>query len=101
MPLPGLPRGAPVPSREANRAIFAVAAPEEGKAAFGRFALPDGRQAVFAVNAVHPGKPEELPQEQRALLRQQFAQIDGAAAAEDYIRRIRSQFKVRIDETQL
>ena len=101
MPLAGLPRGAPAPSPEANRAIFSVRVPEEGKASHGRFALPDGRQAVFAVTAVHPGKPEELPQEQRALLRGQFAQIDGAAAAEDYVRRIRSQFKVKVDEDQL
>lgn len=101
MPLAGLPRGAPAPSPEANRAIFAAPAPEEGKASYGRFALPGGRQALFVVSAVHPGKPEELPQEQRTLLRQQFAQIDGAAAAEDYVRRIRSQFKVEVDESQL
>ena len=101
MPLSGLPRGAPAPSPEANRAIFAAPAPEEGKPSFGRFALPGGRQAVFAVNAVHPGKPEELPQEQRKLLRQQFAQLEGAAAAEDYVRRIRGQFKVQVEESQL
>ncbi|ADV27876.1 PpiC-type peptidyl-prolyl cis-trans isomerase [Pseudoxanthomonas suwonensis 11-1] len=101
MPLPGLPRGAPAPTPEANRAIFSAPVPEEGKATFGRFALPDGRQAVFAVNAVHPGKPEELPQEQRAMLRQQFAQVDGATMAQDYIRRVRSQFKVQVDESQL
>ena len=100
-PLAGLPRGAPAPSPQANRAIFSAPAPEEGKPSFGRFALPDGRQAVFAVTAVHPGKPEDLPQEQRPLLRQQFAQLDGAAAAEDYVRRIRSQFKVQVDEKQL
>lgn len=101
MPLAGLPRGAPAPSPAANHAIFSVPAPEEGKVTHGRFALPDGRQAVFAVTAVHPGKPEELPQEQRAQLRAQFAQMDGAAAAEDYVRRIRSQFKVKVDEDQL
>src|SRR5690606_29776478 len=87
MPLSGLPRGAP--------------APEAGKPSFGALALPAGREAVFAVNAVHPGKPEELPQEQRKLLRQQFAQLEGAAAAEDYVRRIRGQFKVQVEESQL
>lgn len=101
MPLAGLPRGAPAPSPAANHAIFSVPVPEEDKVSHGRFALPDGRQAVFAVTAVHPGKPEDLPQEQRTQLRGQFAQMDGAAAAEDYVRRIRSQFKVKVDENQL
>ena len=101
LPLEGLPRGAPAPSPEANRAIFSAAAPEEGKLSFGRFALPDGRQAVFALTAVNPGKPEELPQEQRQMLRQQLAQIDGVAAAEGYVRRLREQFRVQVDESQL
>jgi peptidyl-prolyl cis-trans isomerase D len=101
MPIPGLPRGVAVPSPEANRAIFAAAAPAEGELSAGRFAMPDGRYAVFAVTAVHPGNPAELPPEQREMVRKQFAQIDGAAAVEGYVREIRKGFDIVIEESQL
>ena len=100
-PLPGLPRGVPAPSPEANRAIFAVAAPGEGKPAAGRFSLPDGRQALFSVTAVHPGDPAELQAQQRDMLRNQFEQIDGGAAAEAYVRDVRKRFEVQVEESQL
>ncbi|KAF1695637.1 peptidyl-prolyl cis-trans isomerase [Pseudoxanthomonas koreensis] len=100
-PLPGLPRGVPAPSPEGNRAIFAVAAPAEGKPAAGRFELQGGRQAVFVVNAVHPGKPEELQAEQRKSLRAQLEQIDGSIAAEAYVAAIRKGFDVVVEESQL
>jgi peptidyl-prolyl cis-trans isomerase D len=101
MPIPGLPRGVAVPSPEANRAIFAAAAPAEGELSAGRFAMPDGRYAVFAVTAVHPGNPAELPPEQREMVRKQFAQIDGAAAVEGYVREIRKGFDIVVEESQL
>lgn len=101
MPLPGLPRGVPAPSPAANREIFAVAPPAEGKVAAGRFEMPDGRYALFAVTGVHPGDAAELQPEQREMLRKQFAQIDGAAAAEAYVRQIRKSFEVEVQENQL
>ncbi|GAB3513978.1 peptidyl-prolyl cis-trans isomerase [Pseudoxanthomonas daejeonensis] len=101
MPLPGLPRGVPAPSPEANREIFAVAPPAEGKVAAGHFEMPDGRLALFAVTGVHPGDVAELQPEQREQLRKQFAQIDGAAAAEAYVRQIRKSFDIVIEESQL
>jgi len=101
MPLVGLQRGAPVPSPQANRAFFEAEVPAAGKPSAGRIALPDGRQALFVVTAVHPGKPEELPQEQRDQLRQQLAEIDGAAAADAYVRQLRQRFSVEVQESQL
>ncbi|MBO9715357.1 MAG: SurA N-terminal domain-containing protein [Pseudoxanthomonas sp.] len=101
IPLPGLPRGVPAPSPEANRAIFAAAAPAEGKVAAGRFAMPDGRNAVFVVTGVHPGDPAELQPEQRKRLREQFAQIDGAAAVDAYVRELRKDFDIVVEESQL
>jgi peptidyl-prolyl cis-trans isomerase D len=101
LPLQGLPRGAQAPSPEANKAMFQVAAPVDGKPSAGHVALPGGAQAVFVVNAVHPGKLEDLSPEQRDSLRQQLAQIDGNAAAEAYVRQLRKQFKVQVQEAQL
>ncbi|KAF1687492.1 peptidylprolyl isomerase [Pseudoxanthomonas broegbernensis] len=101
VPLQGLPRGAPVPSQAANRILFEAAPPEQGKPSVGRFGLQDGRQAVFVLDAVHPGKPEELSKEQREQLRGQLAQLDGAAAADDYVRRLRQRFVVVVQESQL
>ena len=100
-PLPGLPRGVPAPSPEGNRAIFAVAPPVDGKPSAGRFELQGGRQAVFVVNAVHPGKPEELQGQQRSSLRAQFEQVDGNAAAEAYVAAVRKGFEVVVEESQL
>lgn len=101
MPLPGLPRGVPAPSPAANREIFAVPPPAEGKVAAGHFEMPDGRHALFAVTGVHPGDAAELQPEQREQLRKQFAQIDGAAAAEAYVRQVRKSFDVVVEESQL
>lgn len=100
-PLQGLPRGAQVPTPQANQAIFQVPVPAEGKTSAGRFSMPGGRQAVFVVTAVHPGKPEDLTPEQRTQLRDQLAQIDGAAAAQAYVRHLRKQYTVNVQESQL
>ena len=101
MPLPGLPRGVPAPSPDANRDIFAVPAPAEGKVAAGRFRMPDGRYALFVVTGVHPGDPAELQPEQRDMLRKQFAQIDGAAAVDAYVSALRKTFDIVVEEGQL
>ena len=101
MPVPGLPRGAPVPSPQANAAIFAAQPAAEGKPAAGRVDMPDQRQAVFVVNAVHPGDPAKLEPEQRSALRSQLEQIQGMGAAEEYVRAMRKRYKVQVEESQL
>src|SRR5690606_20721000 len=101
VPLDGLPRGAPVPTAAANDVLFEAALPVEGTPSVGRFGLEDGRQAVFVLTAVHPGDPAKLTPEQRTQLRAQLAQIDGTAAADDYVRRLRERFIVVVEESQL
>ena len=101
MPVPGLPRGAPVPSPQANAAIFAAQPVGEGKRAAGRVDMPDQRQAVFVVNAVHPGDPAKLEPEQRSALRSQLEQIQGMGSAEEYVRAMRKRYKVQVEESQL
>ena len=101
MPIPGLPRTAPMPSAAANRAVFSVAAPAGDKPSYGKVALEDGRYAVFAVTKVTPGNPAEVPEQQQAMLKQQLSQIDGAAAAKAYVDGMRKRFKVQVQESQL
>ena len=99
--MPGLPRGAPVPSPQANAAIFAAQPAAEGKPAAGRVDMPDQRQAVFVVNAVHPGDPAKLEPGQRSALRSQLEQIQGMGSAEEYVRAMRKRYKVQVEESQL
>lgn len=101
VPIPGLPRGAPLPSAEGNNAIFAAPAPVGEKPSYGRVALPNGQVAVFAVTKVTPGDLSKLPAAQRDALRSQLAQIQGSTVARDYIAKLRKQFKVTIDESKL
>ena len=101
MPLPGLPRSAPVPTAAASSAVFSAAAPVDGKPTYGQVELGDGRVAVYAVTKVTPGKLDEVPEPQRAMLKQQLSQIDGAAAAQAYVDGMRKRFKVQVQESQL
>ncbi|HBK46156.1 MAG TPA: peptidylprolyl isomerase [Xanthomonadaceae bacterium] len=100
-PIPGLPRTAPVPTPAANRAIFSAPLPAEGKPSAGKLELNGGRYAVFVVDKVTPGDVEQVPAEQRTMLRQQLSQIEGAAAARAYVDALRKQYKVTTDESQL
>lgn len=101
VPLPGLPRGRPVPTPEANDVVFAAVAEGEGKPAAGRFAMPGDGVAVFVVNAVHPGDPSALTPEQRTSLRGQLEQIQGMSAIDDFVRTARKRFEVVVEESQL
>jgi len=101
MPVPGLPRTAPVPTAAANSAVFSAAAPVGDKPSYGEVDLGDGRYAVFALTKVAPGNLDEVPEPQRVLLKQQLSQIDGAAAAQAYVDGMRKRFKVQVQESQL
>ena len=101
LPMPGLPRNAPMPTEAANRAVFTAAPPAGDKPSYGTVKLDDGRHALFAVTKVTAGKLDEVPQPQRAMLTQQLSQIDGAAAAKAYVDSLRKRFKVQVQESQL
>ncbi len=100
-PMPGLPRGAPVPTPAANQAIFAVPAPAAGKTVAGKFEIAPGHYAVFEVTAVKPGDVAALPAAQRGTLQKQIEMAQGNAAVKDYVSALRRSFKVSIDEKQL
>jgi len=99
--LPGLRRGMPMPSPEANEAIFAVQAPAEGKLAAGKVALGNGAWAVFTVDKVNETDLSTIPPEQRTMLRQQITQLDGVSAVQAYVDAMRKRFKVKVMEDRL
>ncbi|HHW4683527.1 MAG TPA: peptidylprolyl isomerase, partial [Xylella sp.] len=100
-PLAGLQRTAPVPTLAANRAIFSALPPVAGKSTVGKVRLDDGRYAVFIITDVIPGDLTKLPEEQKAMLRQQLDQIEGTLAVHTYVDMMRKRFNVNVDESQL
>lgn len=101
MDLPGVPRGAPMPTPEINEALFVAQRPLEGKPSFGKVRMEDGRYVLFAVDAVTDGDLAELPPEQQAQIKAQLQQVNSAATAQRYIDTVRKKYKVTIKEDQL
>jgi peptidyl-prolyl cis-trans isomerase D len=99
--LPGLQRGMPMPSPEANEAIFAAPPPAEGKPSVGKVELGNGTYAVFVVDKVNEADLSKLPAEQREALKQQLTQLGGISATQAYVDAMRKQFKVKIIEERL
>lgn len=101
MPMPNLPRMAPMPTAAASRAIFAAPQPVGDTPSFGKVVMDDGRYAVFAVTKVSPGDIGEVNEQQQTMLKQQLSQMDGASAAKAYVDSMRKRFKVQVQESQL
>lgn len=59
--------------------IFRAPNPRGGQPVFGGLSLADGSFAVFRVDAVTPGKPEDIPQEQRDARKNILARQAGVA----------------------
>ncbi|KAB7766287.1 peptidyl-prolyl cis-trans isomerase [Xanthomonas maliensis] len=100
-PIPGLPRTAPIPTPEANRAIFSAPRASEGKPSVGKVALNGGRYAVFVVSKVTPGDLTQMPAEQQTMLREQLSQMDGDRAVRAYIKDMRKHYKIQVEDAQL
>ena len=99
--LPGLRRGMPMPTAEANEAIFAAGRPAEGKVVAGKVALGDGAYAIFTVNKVTDGAIADMPPEERASMQQQLVQLNGGIATQAYVDALRKRFKVKVFEERL
>ncbi len=98
--VPGLPRGMPVPSREANEEIFAAQRPADGKPSVGKLKLGNG-YAVFAVTKVTDGDLAKVTPEQREQLKQQLLQVRSAGSAQSFVEATRRQYKVTVHEDRL
>jgi peptidyl-prolyl cis-trans isomerase D len=99
--LPGLRRGMPMPTAEANEAIFAAGRPAEGKVIAGKVALGDGAYAIFTVNKVTDGAIADMPAQERATLQQQLEQLNSGIATQAYVDALRKRFKVKVFEERL
>lgn len=99
--LPGLRRGMPMPTAEANEAIFAAGRPAQGKITAGKVALGNGAYAVFTVDKVTEGDIAQMPAEEREGMRQQMTQLNGGIATQAYVDALRKRFKVKVFEERL
>jgi peptidyl-prolyl cis-trans isomerase D len=99
--LPGIPRGAPMPSPEINAAIFATPKPVAGKASAAKARMEDGNYVVFVVNKVTEGDLAKITPEQRMQLQQQVAQMGAASDVASYVGALRKQYKITRKEDKL
>lgn len=99
--VPGIPRGAPVPTQQANEAMFAAPAPADGKVSPGKVDLGQGRFLVFAVSKVNQRDMTQVTPDERRQTGLQLGQLDGVAAAEAYTRALRKHFTVKVAEDRL
>ncbi len=100
--IPGVPRGAPVPSVEVNEAMFAVDPPaDEAKPTPGMYPLPDGSLVLFTVDKVTPGDASTIDDAQREMLKGQVEQVAGYEDARSYIRGMRKRMTVTVFEENL
>lgn len=99
--LPGLPRGAPMPSPEINAAVFSASRPAEGKLSSGKAQMQGGAYAVFVVEKVNEGDLTQITPEQRQQLQQQITQMEGGVAVDSFVKAMRKKFKVTRNEDRL
>jgi peptidyl-prolyl cis-trans isomerase D len=99
--VPNVPRGAPVPDPAATEAYFQAPPPAGGKPSPGKVALPDGSFVVFAVNKVTPGDPKDATPQERDMLKQQLAQLNGNEDTAAMLRALRKRMNITVVEAQL
>jgi peptidyl-prolyl cis-trans isomerase D len=91
-----LTRASPDVSPEILAQIYRAPHPAAGGPQYHGFSLRDGGFAVIRLDAVAPGKPEAIPQQQRDQRKQLLAQQSGGAAAAALVADLRAAAKVSI-----
>jgi len=100
--LPIVPRGAPMPAREATQAYFSVPAPAAGKVSPGKARLQqDGSYVVFVVTKVTAGDPSRATPAERETLQRQLAQAGGTDDARAFIATMRRAMMIDVAEDRL
>ena len=101
MALPGMRRGMPMPSAEANEAIFAAPEPAEGGVSAGRVLQGDGSIVVYAVTRVVPGDVAEASAEERDMITAQLSRMAGDEDAMALLRALRKRMYITRIEARL
>jgi peptidyl-prolyl cis-trans isomerase D len=99
--MPGLQRGAPAPTAEANEAYFQVQPPAVGKRSPGKVLTPDGRLVLFEVSKVSQGDNAEITPEIRANFLRELAPRIGEQDALSVGKAERRRMKVQFAEDRL
>jgi peptidyl-prolyl cis-trans isomerase D len=99
--VPAMPRGMPLPTAEANKAMFAAPHPAAGKPSVGKVVLDDGRIVVYAIAKVTPGVSKDATAEQRATLAKQLGQAIGNDDVAAMLKALRLGAKIQVAEDRL
>ncbi len=82
-------------------AVFSHPGPRAGKVGFGGVALDNGDYALYMLEDVRPGNPQDVDEEQRTALRQRLLARDGQGAFSAFQRSLRDSAEIEIFEDQL
>ncbi|NOT89177.1 MAG: peptidylprolyl isomerase [Lysobacter sp.] len=99
--MPGMQRGAPMPSADANEAYFQVSPPAAGKRSPGKVLSQDGQMVVFEVTKVAQGDNSEITPEIRANFLRELAPRIGEQDALSVGKAERKRMKVQFAEDRL
>ncbi len=99
--LPGIPRGAPTPTAEANEAYFQVPPPAAGKRSPGKYQSQDGQMIVFEVTKVAQGDNKDITPEIRANFLRELAPRIGEQDALSVGKAERKRMQVQFAEDRL
>lgn len=99
--MPGIPRGAPTPTSDANEAYFQVSAPAAGKRSPGKVLSQDGQMIVFEVTKIAQGDNSEITPEIRANFLRELAPRIGEQDALSVGKAERKRMKVQFAEDRL
>ena len=99
--LPGIPRGAPTPTAEANEAYFQASPPAAGKRSPGKFQSQDGQMIVFEVTKVAQGDNKDITPEIRANFLRELAPRIGEQDALSVGKAERKRMQVQFAEDRL
>jgi len=91
-----LNRALPDVAPEILAAIFRAPRPPEGQPVYQGLALRSGGYLVFRLDAVTPGRPEMIPQQQRDQRKQLLAQQAGGSAAAALVADLRAAARVLV-----
>lgn len=81
--------------------VFTMPHPGKDKPQFAMASLGNGSYALLALNAVHPGDPDKIPEMQRKILLQQMRQSYAATATQEWLNLLKSGAEIKIAKERM